>query len=460
MAGRWLRVLFWCIRFRIPKIAETHGGGCMVALSLVFHCHVPWKPADFRARDLGGRKREYGDRAEMRWHFGRLAKDLFHPLFDLLARRSAEASRPWQMSFSFSQDFLRLAQENDAAMLEKIRGLVQRGVIDVVASPAFGGLVGIGVPEDFVAQVTEHHAALGDMFGVSPTVFHNSDLIYSDHVGRLVAQLGYRACLFEGVEALLPPGCSPVVAFHHPDVHGLLLLPRSRFLADELERRFSSSGVSPRPVSAEYHVRVIERMGVENLDFLIAFLTPHRFEGGPGPVAEFLGFVDDLLGHGLASQRIQFCGLSDLAQSCCSHGHVSVVSPTGQRGVTSDMSYWLGNSLQQDFLQRLVEVYPRVRDNPDFLQAWRSLFSGEVFEQMRFRFFDGTSSGRGASEPYETYIVAANIMEDMVLQCSDAVSPGRNAEPESEDEPVNTPGLANRNRAPGGESQPGTSGPW
>jgi len=48
-----------------------------------------------------------------------------------------------------------------------------------------------------------HSQKIELLFGVKPTVFRNTELIYSDEVGAMVAEMGYKAMLTEGAKHVL-----------------------------------------------------------------------------------------------------------------------------------------------------------------------------------------------------------------------------------------------------------------
>lgn len=386
----------------------------MVALNLVFHFHSPWKPVDFRARHVGGARRDYTNQSEMLGEFGDRGTRLFHPLLNRLLGMS-RSNKLLRVSFSASRDFLELGATYDPSVVEKLQTLVSRKCADVVATPAIGGLSGLVCPDDFVMQIKEQRRLLVETFSCQPRAFHNTELIYCDYLGRLMADLGFSACMFEGVESLLPPNCSPTTSFHHIDEWGLRLIPHSRFLAEDLYRRFGAGGVANARLNPSHFVGVLEGLADNTPDYLTVFLNLNRVVGGQGSLEELVNFLADFVELCDRSEHIDLLGINDIIDRVPSRGGVSVPSPTSQRGVATDLSFWLGNTLQTDLLGRLAEMAlpARTSGDPDLLRTWRQLCSCDVFEALRIHHFDGRPALEFAGNPYEMFIRVANIAADL-----------------------------------------------
>ena len=54
--------------------------------------------------------------------------------------------------------------------------------------------------EAFRRQVEEHVGKIKKHFGQVPTVFRNTELVYSDEIGAMVSRMGYEAMLTEGAK--------------------------------------------------------------------------------------------------------------------------------------------------------------------------------------------------------------------------------------------------------------------
>ena len=107
--------------------------------------------------------------------------------------------------------------------------------------------------DEFVAQVKQHCALMEKEFGVKPTAFRNTELIYSDHIGEVVASMGFRTMLAEGAKHVLG-WKSPNYVYANAIDQKLHLLLRNFKLSDDIAFRFSDRGWSQWPLTAEKYV--------------------------------------------------------------------------------------------------------------------------------------------------------------------------------------------------------------
>ena len=57
--------------------------------------------------------------------------------------------------------------------------------------------------EEFVAQIQLHRRKIEELFGQTPTVFRNTELIYNNDVAHFVSHMGYDAIVTEGADTIL-----------------------------------------------------------------------------------------------------------------------------------------------------------------------------------------------------------------------------------------------------------------
>ena len=87
-------------------------------------------------------------------------------------------------------------------------------------------------------------------FGVAPTAFRNTELIYSDRIGSDVAEMGFKTMLAEGARHVLG-WKSPGYVYANALDQRLRLLLRNYKLSDDIAFRFSNRGWDQWPLTAE-----------------------------------------------------------------------------------------------------------------------------------------------------------------------------------------------------------------
>ena len=80
------------------------------------------------------------------------------------------------------------------------------------------------------------------LFGQEPTVFRNTELIYSDQIGADVAEMGFTAMLTEGAKHILG-WKSPNYLYCNAINPRLKVLLRNFRMSDDIAFRFSNTGL-------------------------------------------------------------------------------------------------------------------------------------------------------------------------------------------------------------------------
>ena len=91
-------------------------------------------------------------------------------------------------------------------------------------------------------------------FGVKPTAFRNTELIYSDEIGAMVADMGFRTMLAEGAKHVLG-WKSPNYVYANAINQKLRLLLRNYKLSDDIAFRFSNRSWDEWPLTADKYVK-------------------------------------------------------------------------------------------------------------------------------------------------------------------------------------------------------------
>ena len=102
-------------------------------------------------------------------------------------------------------------------------------------------------------QVKEHSDRIKRYFDQEPTVFRNTELVYSDQIGSMVYDMGYKAMLTEGAKHILG-WKSPNYVYYNAINPRLKVLLKNFKLSDDIAFRFSNKGWSEYPLTAEKYV--------------------------------------------------------------------------------------------------------------------------------------------------------------------------------------------------------------
>lgn len=133
-------------------------------------------------------------------------------------------------------------------MLDSFKALAETGCVEFLAETYSHSLASLASKEDFREQVKLHTAMLKKEFGVKPTAFRNTELIYSDDIGAMVAEMGFKTMLAEGAKHVLG-WKSPNYVYANAIDQKLRLLLRNYKLSDDIAFRFSDRNWDQYPLT-------------------------------------------------------------------------------------------------------------------------------------------------------------------------------------------------------------------
>ena len=109
----------------------------------------------------------------------------------------------FKVAFSISGIAIDQMELYGTDVLESFKSLAETGHVEFLAETNSHSLVALKDEDAFRSQVEEHVEKIKKHFNQVPVVFRNTELIYSDEIGAMVARMGYEAMLTEGAKHIL-----------------------------------------------------------------------------------------------------------------------------------------------------------------------------------------------------------------------------------------------------------------
>jgi len=143
-------------------------------------------------------------------------------------------------------------------VLESFQRLVATGHVEVLSETYGHSLAALKSKEEFARMVNQHKEKIQKLFnGYTPKVFRNTELIYSDQIGEMVADMGYKGILTEGAKHVL--GCkSPNYVYQNSIKPELKVLLKNFLLSDDIAFRFSNKTWKDYPMTVEKFISWIK----------------------------------------------------------------------------------------------------------------------------------------------------------------------------------------------------------
>ncbi|MDE5962656.1 MAG: glycoside hydrolase family 57 protein, partial [Alistipes sp.] len=221
----------------------------MKTVCLYFQVHQPWRLKKYRFFNMG-KDHYYLDDLLNRSVMQKVARQCYLPMNALLLKLIKENKGKFRCTFSITGIAVEQFKAYAPEVLDSFRELAATGCVEFLAETYSHSLAALASPEDFAEQVKLHTAMLKREFGVTPTAFRNTELIYSDEIGNAVAEMGFKTMLAEGARHVLG-WKSPNFVYANAINQKMRLLLRNYKLSDDIAFRFSNKGWDQWPLTAD-----------------------------------------------------------------------------------------------------------------------------------------------------------------------------------------------------------------
>ena len=385
----------------------------MTPICLYFEVHQPYRLRPFSYFDE--RESGYFDERGNREILARVAAKCYRPALAMLERLSATYGARFGVSFSLSGVLLEQLRDHQPDILDGFRRLLGSGRAELLSETSHHSLAWLASSDEFVAQVSRHREMIREIFGQTPRVFRNTELLYNDELARFVEDLGFDAILADGVPALLR-GRSPDFLYRPVETRHIRLMLRNDRLSDDIAFRFSDRGWSSWPLTAERYADWLAASSgrAEVLNLFMDFETfgEHQWEDS-GIFEFFEGMV-----HEVERRGGRFLTVSEAVRDLAPRDDLSSPSLVSWADAERDVSAWLGNDLQKDAQRALwaLEGSVKAAGSADLLEDWRRLTTSDHFYYMCTKDrSDGEVHGYFSpyESPYEAYMRFMHVVADL-----------------------------------------------
>lgn len=389
----------------------------MKAICFYFQIHQPFRLKRYRFFDIGNDHYYYDDFANDDI-ITRIARNSYIPAAESLLRMIEQTKGAFRCALSVTGVALEQIEQYVPEFLDLLKKLADTGKVEFLAETYDHSLASLSDPEEFRLQVKLHSDKIKELFGQTPKVFRNSELIYSDEIAPQVLAMGFKGCITEGAKHILG-WKSPDYVYCAASAPKLKLLLKNDKLSDDISSRFSDTSWNEYPLTADKYIGWIADTPQEEQVFnlFMNLETFGEFQRRETGIFQFL----EALPRFAAERGVQFITPSEAVKTFKAVGELSVPFPMSWADEARDTSAWLGNKLQNEAFSKLYSIAERVRlcDNRQLKQDWGRLqASDHLFYMSTKHFADGSS--HAAFSPYETPFQAftnyMNVLADFIVR--------------------------------------------
>ncbi len=403
-----------------------------------FQVHQPYRLRDIRITDIGSSAEEYFDDKLNKQIFRKVAEKCYLPT-NALILELLKAHPEFHVSYSLSGVFLDQCREYGPDVLKSFQALAATGQVEFLAETYYHSLSAIASTEEFCEQVKKHVLTIRKLFKMTPRVFRNTELIFSNHIANMVREMGFDAILAEGADRVLngtnPNDIHVPVQFQLPQEtrdtirrlnptrrqprENIAVLLKNYSLSDDVAFRFSDKNWTSHPLSVETYSDWIQKNSGHCVNLFMDYETFGEHQWAASGIFEFLRHLPaEWKRRGIAtvtpSQSLDSWNKDWQMPLYDAHGIVSWAD------TERDLSAWQGNPIQDSSLQAVFRLEKAVKEthNHEIIETWRKLLTSDHFYYMCTKFWHDGDVHKYFSpydSPYEAFRRYSHAVEDLKL---------------------------------------------
>jgi alpha-amylase len=389
----------------------------MSSVCFYFQVHQPFRLRQDYSFFHIGINHFYEDDAKNKAIAKKIAEKCYLPTNKLMLDLIKKHGDKFKVCYSLSGMAIEQFERYTPEVLESFQALVDTGNVELLAETYYHSLASQFSVTEFREQVKLHVNKMKTLFGQTPTVFRNTELIYNNDVAAEVEKMGFTGILAEGADKVLM-WRSPNFVYASKSAAKLKMLLKNYRLSDDIAFRFSNAAWENYPLTAEKYAgwlaNAAQQGDVINLFMDYETFGEHQWE--QTGIFNFLWHLpDEVLARGM-----DFATPSEVIAKYAVRDKLDVPHCVSWADTERDLSAWLGNHLQNSsvgFVYSLEKLVHEMND-PDLLQVWRKLQTSDHFYYMSTK-----KAGDGDvhnyfnpyNSPYDAFVLYNNVLSDLKL---------------------------------------------
>ncbi|MEN6318583.1 MAG: glycogen/starch synthase [Syntrophaceae bacterium] len=289
----------------------------------------------------------------------------------------------FKITLSMSGTFLEQAELDQPDVIKALQELIDAGkenqqveFLDETYYHSLTSLFADPQKQEFRDQVTLHREKMHQLFGILPTSFRNTELMYNNQIAEVVADMGYQSILCEKRDDMFMKKNRPISpnAVFRAKGSNLIVIPRNRELSDDIAFRFPHDPVSP-DTYASYIAQVDGEAVLLGYDF--EHIGEHIWEDKG--IFAFWKSLPEALSK---NPNIVVANPSEIVErfkdADCPVIDIHDLSTSSWADKGRDTFGWLGNPTQYDLFKDIESMEKDVkRAGGELLTRWRHLTSSD-----------------------------------------------------------------------------------
>ena len=386
------------------------------SICLYFQVHQPNRLRQYRFFDIGKNSHYYDDFTN-RTILRRIAQKCYLPMNELILQQIEEQKGAFKVAFSITGTALEQFDRYCPEVLDSFKKLAATGCVEFLSETYYHSLSSLASESEFKHQVAKHKEAIEKYFGVTPTTFRNTELIYSDSIANMVGDLGFKTILTEGAKHVLG-WQSPNYLYKATTKKNQKLLLRNSGLSDDIAFRFSNKGWENWPLTTDKFVSWLKSGDGEIVNLFMDYETFGEHQAASTGIFDFMKYLPAAV---LADGEFEFVTPARAARKHKPVAPLCIPDAISWADEERDTSAWLGNELQNEAFNKLYSLSEKlaILNDAELWSDFGHLQESDHFYYMCTKYFSDGAVHKYFNPydtPFEAFINYMNVLSDFMLR--------------------------------------------
>ena len=391
------------------------------SICLYFQVHQPNRLRQYRFFDIGKNSHYYDDFTN-RTILRRIAQKCYLPMNELLLQQIEEQKGAFKVAFSITGTALEQFDRYCPEVLDSFKKLAATGCVEFLSETYYHSLSSLASESEFKHQVAKHKEAIEKYFGVTPTTFRNTELIYSDSIANMVGDLGFKTILTEGAKHVLG-WQSPNYLYKATTKKNQKLLLRNSGLSDDIAFRFSNKGWENWPLTTDKFVSWLKSGDGEIVNLFMDYETFGEHQAASTGIFDFMKYLPAAV---LADGEFEFVTPARAARKHKPVAPLCIPDAISWADEERDTSAWLGNELQNEAFNKLYSLSEKlaILNDAELWSDFGHLQESDHFYYMCTKYFSDGAVHKYFNPydtPFEAFINYMNVLSDFMRRVDQAL---------------------------------------
>jgi alpha-amylase len=390
----------------------------MTSVCLYFKVHQPYRLKNYKPEDITVNSC-YEDPAADAENIDRMADESYLPANEIISQQINEQNGKFRISFSVSGTILELFMRHRPDVIKSFKKLAATGCVEFLSETYYHSLSSFHSSNEFQRQVSKHAELITRLFGKEPVVFRNTELIHNNKIAQIIANMGLKGILCEGVERILK-GRSVNQVYTSPGLESyredFSLLLRNAALSDDIAFRFNDTTWSEHPLTADKFAEWLSSHPA-NDKVINLFMDYETFGIHKKNDTGIFDFLKSLPSEVLKNDGLKFATPSEVINEQFPKDVYDVPETISWEDKSEASCVWCENVMQNNTLKKIYSIGKLVQqsDCEKSVDLWGRLQAADYFYYMSEKKAEASKYLNPFTTPREAFQNYTNLVTDFEI---------------------------------------------